>query len=461
MGNALLFVAVILSSLLGESTMNLATELLVKNALEQDRLGLGEAPSAPRRTDAADIVPESTGTAVVGAAKPPPAILAVLADAPGAALALPAQAVPAAVAPVLLARATQPDAVAPAAAAQPSATLLALARDTPTRRPDGSVFLPIGMQNMIGLRTGITRLERLSGAVQIPGRVVTSRDVGALVQSTQVGVLEASDGTVPRIGMRVANGQLLAYLRPVLDVVRTAELDARMAELEGLVEMGEQRIVRLREVMFIRYRQSKIEAVRAEITSYRRQLHIHRALLNDRVEIRARSAGVVSRVNFVVGQIVEAQTTLFEIVDPTRLWVEAAAFDPALADDIGAAQAITGDGRVLPLRFSGGGMTLQNQAVPLQFEVVGSVAGVQIGRPVTVVVQRRRAQMMGIRLPTEAIVRNATGETVVWQRLSAEAFISRPVQVVPLDGTSVMITSGLTENMRIVTAGSAMLAQVR
>ena len=459
MGNALLAIMLVAGSILNWPAINLVTEIFAKDAVLQDSQGLAAADKSPTRPDPAARTRMSGQTGIAAAAPAP--ILAVLASAPAAPPTAQVQPIQ-----VPAIRDTVPPAAAVAApdefdATIPSPTLLALTRDRPSRRPDGSVFMPIGVQNMIGLRTAITRIEPLSGAVQIPGRVVTSRDVGALIQSTQAGVIEAADKVVPRIGMRVGKGELLAYQRPILDAMRAAELGAKMAEFEGLVDMGEQRIVRLREVMFIRYRQSKIEAVQAEIASYRRQLQIYRSLLSDRVEIRARSAGVISRVNFVSGQIVEAQAILFEIVDPKRLWVEAAAFDPGLTDDIDSAEAITGDGRVLKLRFTGGGLTLQNQAVPLQFEVIGPGTEIQIGKPVTVVVRRRQALGRGIRLPAEAVMHSAAGGTVVWQRLSAEAFASRPVQIVPLDGSDVMVTSGLTANMRVVTASAAMLAQVR
>ena len=225
--------------------------------------------------------------------------------------------------------------------------------------------------------------------------------------------------------------------------------------------MGEQRIARLRDVMLIRYRQSKIDAVETEVDNYRRQLRIYSNLATDRTEVRARSSGVISRVNFVVGQIVEPQSTLFEIVDPAKLWVEAASFDATLVNDIAGATAVTGDGQVLRLRFSGGGLMLQNQAVPLQFDVVGPIANLQIGKPVTVIVERQTRRSAGIRLPAAAVLHGTTGETMVWERLSAEVFTTRPVSIAPLDGKDVVVTSGLAANMRIVTADSQMLSQVR
>jgi cobalt-zinc-cadmium efflux system membrane fusion protein len=434
------------ASVAGSGATQLAFELFARSAVEQD---------AGVRTRV-----ESSAGSAAGATRETPA-LAVLASTPAPPPAAPLPAAPAA--------APLPAAVAPADVTTaesadrnlPSPALLALARDTPTRLPDGSIFLPMAIQRLIGLRTEISRVEPLAASSEIAGRIVSSRDVAAIVQPVQTGVIEAADGPLPRVGMRVERGQLLAYQRPLLDAARRAELDAKIADLHSQIQMGEQRIDRLREVWLIRYRQSKIDAVTAEIVSYRRQLGIYEALLTDRSEIRAQTAGIISRVNFVVGQIVEPQSVLFEIVDPSRLWVEAAAFDPAAAQDIGAARAVTVEGDVLQLRFIGGGMTLQNQSLPLQFEVVGTVAAAQIGKPVTVLITRGHAQLQGIRLPTSALVRNGAGETVVWERLSAESFLSRPVTAEPLDGATIGITGGLTANMRIVTAGSAMLSQVR
>jgi hypothetical protein len=319
----------------------------------------------------------------------------------------------------------------------------------------------VTLQRIFGLRTEITKVEQFAATQAIAGRIVTNRDVNSMIQATQTGVIESVDGDTPRVGDKVTKGQLLAFQRPVIDAARQVDIDAKVAELRGLINMGEQRIARLQDVMLIRYRQSKIDAVETEVENYRRQLRIYSNLGTDRTEIRARSSGVISRVNFVAGQIVDPQTTLFEIVDPTKLWVEATSFDASLANDIARATAVTGDGQVLRLRFTGGGLILQNQAVPLQFEVTDPVANLQIGRPVTVIVERQNSRSAGIRLPGDAVLHGATGETMVWERLSAEVFTTRPVSIVPLDGKDVIVTSGLTANMRIVTADSQMLSQVR
>lgn len=456
MTNTLFLVLFTIASMLAGPSGKVVTELMARGAIEQDT-GVRHPAVSPGQP-----------AALPGAPKPA-AIVSILADAPS----VKSETGPTAASPAVPARAGIQSPVADAGAelnaekrnagndALPSPILLALASDTPNRRPDGAVFLPIAIQHLIGLRTDITKVGQFSTAVRIPGRIVTSRDVGALIQATQLGVMESAGGPLPNVGARVQKGQLLAYLRPIIDASKVAELNAKIAELKGLVDMGEQRIARLREVLLIRYRQSKIDAVQAEIDSDRRQLDIFQALLTDRTEIRARTSGVVSQVNFVEGQIVEPQARLFEIVDPTRLAVEAASFEPSLGDDIDEAKAQTPDGVVLPLKFVGGGLILQNQAVPLQFSISAPVPDVQIGEPVTVIVTRRSVRTNGIRLPASALLHSTSGESVVWEKLSAETFTTRPVAAQPLDGDTIIVTSGLAANMRIVTANSAILSQVR
>ncbi len=456
MTNLVFFLLFTAASMLTGPATKVVSEMMARGAVEQDE-GVAKAPAAAQQKLQPNKAQAQTGDTIM-----PVLVAASVEVTPPAASAVVRPAEPASP-PVRVATARAGTATSPATAvdAIPSPTLLALTGDTPTRRPDGSVFLPITLQRMIGMQSEITRVEQLAATQEIAGRIVTSRDVGALIQASQGGVIEAANGEIPRVGMRVTTGQLLAYQRPVIDAARQVEINAKIADLKGLIDMGEQRIARLKEVYLIRYRQSKIDAVDAEVNNYRRQLQIYQSLMTERVEIRARSTGIISRVNFVAGQIVEPQTTLFEVVDPTRLWVEAAAFDPGLASDIASAAAVTSDGRVLRLHFTGGGLMLQNQAVPLQFDILGEVSDLQVGKPVTVIVERQHTRSARIRLPRAAVLHSPTGETMVWQRLSAEDFIARPVNAEPLDGNDVVITSGLTANMRIVTAASEMLSQVR
>ena len=71
--------------------------------------------------------------------------------------------------------------------------------------------------------------------------------------------------------------------------------------------------------------------------------------LVEREEIRAPISGVVSVANVVAGQVVDAREVLFEIVDPSRFWVEAIAHDAGVVSNLSAAFAVTNSGEKLPV----------------------------------------------------------------------------------------------------------------
>ncbi|MBT5265576.1 MAG: biotin/lipoyl-binding protein [Rhodospirillaceae bacterium] len=339
--------------------------------------------------------------------------------------------------------------------------LLSLIGDTPHRRPDGTVFMPIAAQRVFGLRTVLADRLSIPKTSEFPGHVVPNPSTGHLAQLAQEGFIEVAEGGFPFIGQRVRRGDLLAYLKPTLDTLGQAQMTEQIQNLANKIELARKRMARLEEVLFVRYRASKIEQIRVEIMGLRRQLAILEGSVFDRVPIRAKTDGIVSHVSVAAGQYVDAGETLFEIVDPTRLWVKASAFEIGIAEKISSATAVTADGTPLSLRFVGGGLSLQNQAIPLQFEVLDPPAGLTVDTPVTVVVRGRRVMMTGVRVPRESVVRTSDGLRLVWERRSAESFVPHHVSAVPIDADSILVTSRLSHRLRVVTRGAGVLSQVQ
>ena len=171
--------------------------------------------------------------------------------------------------------------------------------------------------------------------------------------------------------------------------------------------------------------------------------------------------------NAQVGALVESKDILFEIVDPARLWVEATLTDPSLAGQVKAATAVTADGTRLAVTFIGRGMTLRQGAVPLQFRIDGAPPGLSVGTPVTVVAELDgpgSTRDRGVTLPRAAVIRQANGLPAVWDHVSAERFVARPVRTRPLDAGRVLVLDGLCGRsgaQRIVVQGAELLGQVR
>jgi len=170
---------------------------------------------------------------------------------------------------------------------------------------------------------------------------------------------------------------------------------------------------------------------------------------------------VVSTVGAASGQFVHAGHTIFEIVDPSRLWVSASAFESGIQDRLVSASALTTDGRRLELRFVGGGLALQQQALALNFEIVGASRDLTVDTPVSVVVQLEGPADTGLRVPRNSVTRTSEGRKLIWERRSAESFVAHHVSVKPLDADTVLVVSPIANSVRVVTTGVATLGQVQ
>ena len=180
-----------------------------------------------------------------------------------------------------------------------------------------------------------------------------------------------------------------------------------------------------------------------------------------RYELRAKTDGIVSRVEAQVGEYVQQGQTIFEIIDPTRLWVEATAFELYQARQVLDASAFTADGRRLELRFIGGGLKMLNQAMPLRFEIINPVPDLSVDNPVSVVVRSQIGEVVGVKIPRSALLRGTDGRQIVWERLTAERFVGHHVSSQPIDAEHVLITDGLPARVRVVVEGAAALDQIR
>lgn len=342
-----------------------------------------------------------------------------------------------------------------------SATLLSVIGDTPHRQADGAIFLPIASQRVFGMRSTLAERVEAPVTVELPGRIIVDPNTATAIQAHQRGVILPAGKRLPYDGQSVRRGDLLAYLRPVFSTLERLEIDERIQDLENQIDLQRKRLARLEEVMFVRFRESKMEQIRVEIAGMQRHLRVLHAKLTERIELRAASDGIISDIDVTAGQYVEAGTELFDIVDPSRLWVTAFAFDAALIDKIAGADAVTDDGTALRLNFIGAGLSLQNQAMPLQFEIAQPTARTTINKPVKVIVKTHDKSISGIKLPRSSITRTTDGRHVVWERRTAETFVQHHVQMVGLDGENVLVTSNLSPRMRVVADGAAILNQIR
>ena len=341
----------------------------------------------------------------------------------------------------------------------------AVSGDAPKRLPDGSVFLPKMSQRQLGVRTMLAQEKSLPKTIELTGRVIADPNAGGRVQPTNAGRVEAGPRGLPQLGQTVRKGEVLAVVRASSSAVERANQVAQGAELRGNLEQARQRVVRLSQLEGT-VPAKEIEAAKSEARSLEQRLAAVGAGVSAVETLTAPISGVIAATNVSLGQVVDARELLFEIIDPTRLKIEASAFDAALlgnmATTAGAASASPAAGISIPLEFSGAGRTLREGAIPLQFRTVAGAqsATLAVNQPVKVLVQTKEL-VKGFALPAGAIVKNQSNLDTVWVHTGAEQFEARAVSQVALDGATVSITSGLKAGDRVVTQGAPLVNQVR
>jgi hypothetical protein len=329
------------------------------------------------------------------------------------------------------------------------------------RLPDGSVNVPKPAQRRMGIRTAMPPVEDAAATVELPGRVIMNPNAGGRVQAHHGGRLEPGPKGFPVLGQAVRQGEILVYTRHHADPFAQANQQAQLAELRANRAIAEQRVARLASLEGTVPRKD-IDAARTELQGLVERERGIAASVHAREAMVAPVSGVIARADAIAGQVVETGHVLFEVVDPRQLMVEATTTDPTIAARIAGAslQGITG----ARLKLLGAARSLREGVLPITFEAVSADKAkglpLAVGQPVTVIATLRE-RVKGLVLPAQAVVRNAANEPIVWIKSGAERYIPQPVQYQSLDAQSVVVTSGLGADNRVVVQGAPLIAQIR
>ena len=334
-----------------------------------------------------------------------------------------------------------------------------MATDLAQRTPDGTLFVPKATQHLLSIRTMLTAEGAAPVATELTGTIVAGPANFGRVQPGRPGRIEAAPGGLAYVGKRVNKGELLAYVQTYIEAADRLNIDSSIAETEARIEKNR--------TILSRYEKSpgsvpqvKVDEVQGELQALERKRAELLPSVARREPIVAPISGVVSLANATIGQIVEARDVLFEIVDPSELWIEPISFDQIVPSEFTKAVAVTRSGDQVPLTFMGSGAALRQQATVLTFKMQANAHLLAVGAPVQVVLQST-TKVNGFVIPASAVVRGQTGLPIVWIKTDAERFEPQVVKTAPLDGTSIVVTSGLRVDKRVVTDGVTLLNQVR
>lgn len=328
------------------------------------------------------------------------------------------------------------------------------------RLPDGSVSVPKSAQRRMEVRTLLARESKGAVTVELPARVIFDPNASGSVQSVHGGRLESGPKGLPVSGQAVRQGEVMAYLRHHPDPYALGQQQSQFAELRAERLMAEQRVKRL-ESLEGTVPRKEIESARAQLESLVQRERSIGNSLSARETLVAPVTGVVARSMAAVGKVFEPRDVLFEIVDPRRMLIEATTVDPSLSGRISAAHIANMPG--VRLRFLGGARVFRDGALTLTFSVSSESKDdlpLAAGQPVSLIAAMKE-QIKGFIIPAEAVVRNPANQQVVWIKSGAERFISQPVQFLPLDSSTVVVTNGFGADNRVVIRGASLIAQIR
>lgn len=328
-----------------------------------------------------------------------------------------------------------------------------------TRTAEGAIVALKPLQRIIALRTIVGTDGAASPTVSLTGKIIADPRRGGLVQSATGGRVVAAGGGMPLIGQRVRAGQPLAYIEPTLQAIDRANIARELTDLDQQIALAANRAARLRRLDGVVPRR-EIEEAGITLNGLRSRRAALGGARSAREMLVAPISGIVAAVPVRVGQVVAAETTVFEIVDPQGLFVEANLFDRR---SIGTGSRATGraaDGTTFALVFAGAGLADRGRAAQGLFRLEGAPAGLRIGEPVTLDVSAG-APVAGVVVPRSAVLTGGNGLSSVFVKEGAERFASHSVRVATLDATRVVLLSGVRTGERVVTAGAGLLSQVR
>jgi RND family efflux transporter MFP subunit len=338
---------------------------------------------------------------------------------------------------------------------------IAVSGDAPRRLPDASVFLPKPSQRLLDVRTVQAQQSKTQPSASLAGRVIANPDKFGVVQSTLGGRITPPAGGLPKLGQTVKSGEVLGFVAPYIAAIDKSDAAQTAGNLDQEIALAEARLARAKRLLAVNAGTAvEVEEREIEVDGLKKRRSAINVITTKLEPLIAPIDGVIAATKVVAGQVVEVKDVLYEIIDPSSLWVEAFAFDHSGSQAFSGASAAAQDGASFNLTFIGRSRALRQQSTVLQFEIVKPSASLNVGMPVTVLVHEGDP-VQGIVLPKSAIVRSSNGEDVVWQHEAPERFVAKTVKVSSFDGQRVLVERGLKAGERIVVQGAELISQVR
>ncbi len=378
---------------------------------------------------------------------------------------------------------------------------------TPEANTAGTVKFLMEQQWRIRMKLALVEEQTVARQVTATGRVIPAANHQAVVAPPVGGIILR--GNLPRVGQRVAQGQVIATLQQTatsaeqaqaqaaavaaqsqntqvaLEVARLeaerrtaagevesagARLDLARREAERARRLYEQKAYSQRQVeaaeAALKTAQAESDAARARVKALDAArevppVNVNIPSVNAAHVVRAPITGVVTKVNKNIGERVAPGEAILEVINFDTVWVEAPIFerDLSLVNGSGKASFTTtawpGQEFRGTLLDIGEVIDEQKRTAHVIFSVPNAGRALRIGMQANVRIEAAQS-VTAMMIPREAVVEDE-GKKIVYVLLSGEEFQRREVKLGDEYGENVAVLEGLKAGERVVTQGSLQL----
>lgn len=325
----------------------------------------------------------------------------------------------------------------------------------------------------LGIQTVAVQTDSAASTRTLGGEVVVPEGRGVVVTAPVAGTLTATSGAQP--GARVRRGDRLMTLTPLVAAERDQRIEAQRAVTSAEAEelAARQRLQRLEQLLkdgaaslrSVEEARAQHQIIVAALTAARERLAgASKSSVGSQGElvVTAPFEGIIQVVSAVQGQTVAASAPLLQIAQVDTLWIRVPVYagdadkidstQPVAVKRLGGTAAPRYATRVTaPLRGDPAAAS-----VDLYFALSGTGEQLRPGERVLVELPLKSADK-GLVVPAAAVLYDVHGDTWVYEDLGGNAYARRRIQVARHAGERAVITRGIGEGAKVVTAGAAEL----
>jgi RND family efflux transporter MFP subunit len=325
----------------------------------------------------------------------------------------------------------------------------------------------------LGIETVVATTQSAGSTRTLGGEIVVPEGGAIVITAPVAGTL--SGAAAPGPGTRVRRGDRLMTIAPLVPAERDQRIEAQRAVTAAEAEelAARQRLQRLEQLLkdgaasvrSIEEARAQQQIMSAALTAARERLagaSKNPVGAQGELVVSAPFDGVVQGVSAVPGQTVAASAPLLELAQMDTLWVRV----PIYAGDVGE----IGESPRVTVRKLGATappMAATRVTAPLKgdpstasvdlYYAVSEAAGtLRPGERVLVELPLTTTEK-GLVVPGTAILYDIHGATWVYEDLGGRAYVRRRIEVARHAGENAVISRGLSEGAKVVTAGTAEL----